>query len=278
MDEKEIKTLAEYIELIKKIYMDWNPKKILFFRGHSSVKWELLPSIFRRNNKTNSFYDERDLVLDYKQIAPAHTFDYSLIPDIDKILVEMQHSELPTRLLDWTFAPLSALFFACQPCAETKDDDAVVYVLNPWNIFPKLISEISSTKCIPHTYMDINIVSRCLLSLNWTDKEINDFVNKKWQYNIQSSEYEKPLPFIAKFRNDRIIAQRGAFILWGKKKSQLDDVDLYKNDITKVVIKAEKKDEIFDMLNLLYINEYTQYPDLKGIKDLINRKCGLFNK
>lgn len=276
MEKEEIKSVAKYIELINTIYADWNPKKILFFRGHASDKWELLPSVFRKNNKMDCFYNEKDLVLDYKQIAPAHTFDYSLILDIDKILVEMQHSELPTRLLDWTFAPLSALFFACQPKDETKEDDAVVYVLNPWNVYPQI--SLGSSSTIPSTYMDINIISRCLLSLKWKDHEINNYVNKNWMYNIQPSEYKEPLPFVAKFRNDRIIAQRGVFVLWGNNQTKLDMIPLYDRNMIKIVIKSESKNKIFDMLNLLYINEYTQYPDLKGIKDLIERKCGLFNK
>lgn len=46
----------------------------------------------------------------------------------------------------------------------------------------------------------------------------------------------------------------------------------------KIVIKYKNKNEIFDMLNFLNINQYTQYPNLKGIKDLIERKCSLFNK
>ena len=278
MNKKEIKSLAEYIELINAIYKEWNPKKILFFRGHASDKWDLLPSVFRRNNKTNSLYNEKDLVLDYKQIAPAHTFDYALIPDIDKILVEMQHSELPTRLLDWTFAPLSALFFACQPKDETKEDDAVVYVLNPWDVYPQISLGSNSSKNIPSTYMDINITSRCLLSLNWKYDEIKNYVNKNWMYDIQPSEYNNPIPFVAKFRNDRIIAQRGAFVLWGNNLEKLDMIDLFNTNMIKIVIKSDNKNEIFDMLNLLYINEYTQYPDLKGIKDLIERKCSLFNK
>ena len=272
MDKREIGSISEYTDLIKTIYTDWNPKKILFFRGHASNKWDLLPGIFR-----NCIYKEKDIVLDYKQIAPAHTFDYSLIPDIDKILVEMQHSELPTRLLDWTFAPLSALFFACQPKKETEEDDAVVYVLNPWNIYPQISMGADSIKNMPSTYMDINVISRCLLSLGWSDLEIHKYIRKNWMYDIQSSEYKYPLPFVAKFRNDRIIAQRGAFVVWGSKDDKLDKINLYDNNMIKIVIKAEKKNEIFNMLNLLYINEYTQYPDLKGIKDLINRKYGLFN-
>lgn len=67
-------------------------------------------------------------------------------------------------------------------------------------------------------------------------------------------------------------------MLWGGKDDKLDIINLYDDNMIKIVIKAENKNEIFDMLNLLYINEYTQYPDLKGIKDLINRKYGLFNK
>jgi len=263
-----INNLPEYITALNKEYN--NTKKHLFFRGHSNKKdYKLEPTIFR-----DSKYSEKDVVLDFKQYAPAHDIHYDFIHERDKVLADMQHYKLPTRLLDWTLAPLNALYFTCCHNHDGEDTkDGEIIILNPWKYWGDIVRD----KSIEEIH-DINILARALLSGGWKFKKIKKYIKKRYGYrNLIEEDIKYPFAYISSYTNDRILHQRGCFTIHGCNETKIENMSVMTKHITRITIKGESKKSILEELNRLYINEYSIYPDFEGMQKMVKDTGSLFN-
>jgi len=145
---KKISSVSEFTLLISQKYQaqdemfaseaaafDKGGKEVFLYRGVSNEKYPLKASIYREDRDLHK--SEYDI---YKEVL--HAFPEEFLNDskvVDK-LVKMQHYAIPTRLIDVTYNPLVALFFAAggfnaSVNAGNRDDGKVIFfACNPKSI------------------------------------------------------------------------------------------------------------------------------------------------
>lgn len=264
----EIKNITDYISKIQEIHRLQMPKKNLFYRGVSKSKYDLKPKIFR-----DTAFKERDVLLDYKHFLPRTAPMYDFPKDILKILTDMQHYGVPTRLLDWSMAPLTALYFACCNNLEVptenndpKENDGKVYILNAWKLWSRIIPKPENSDI-----HQIHIQARALLT-HYKFDEVKKRIKREFDFEIDEARIQLPFPFVASYSNNRIIAQKGCFTIHGTDLKELSG-----QEVSVLTISRLNKEQIINELNLLGIDDYLLFPDFEGMTKSFNRKKSLFN-
>ena len=125
MKEYTITNFPDLHKLLRERYYT-SQRGAWVFRGHSSAEYTLIPSVgrLRHTSRSRAKLEESLLAMFERQFF-VHT---NRVPSNRwELLALAQHHGLPTRLLDWSFNPLVALYFALE---QDTTCDGSVFALN----------------------------------------------------------------------------------------------------------------------------------------------------
>lgn len=126
---KKIDSAQKLLEVCCSSYFT-NPRGQWIFRGHGDVDHKLTPSVSRSMFTHKNIQEFEDSIFTkFKREAKVYTGDLS---NEWEWLALAQHHGLPTRLLDWSYNPLAALYFAVE--ADVVKDGKLFALNAPFSI------------------------------------------------------------------------------------------------------------------------------------------------
>jgi len=246
--EHSVKTWPELVDLVTS-----EPYKHWAFRGQAKSSWSMWSSISRHlwDHKVHDDYwrsQERRTLRVFKR--KAHLF-LQHIPDPDddfQWLGLMQHHGAPTRLLDFTWSPYVAAFFALE---RAKGDAAL------WGVNAAAVRDNAPKLELPDG-----------------EHVTPDEMNPREPGNMLRYFIDTQLPFAwigePYVMNRRLIAQSGTFLVPGRLDRPVEDIlSCYPDPgrtIIKIVLQGEElRREALDQLYHMNIGSSTLFPDLDGL-------------
>ena len=254
-------SFGEYTRLIETIKPSTDAR--VWFRGVGRSSYRLQPSLYRHPAKTSV----ADLVeLEGDLLA---RFRHRSIPYLERpfatdweLLFLMQHYGVPTRLLDWSENPFIALYFAITSAESCRVggafvEDSALWVLNTqeWNAH------------FVGPYWKGRILA------------IPDAPLEGYKPTAEAKTLASPPVAMAGLHNSpRIVAQRGAFTIFGHNNSPMEkiyeDTSLPANALVKILIPQAHLPAVRDSLFGFGYADSMLYPDLAGLAKEMKRQFG----
>ena len=229
--EEEVKTVGEYLDVIKAAYNEKKSTKALFedflFRGQADDH-PLIPKISRLRPKADLLMIEKLLLQEFKRTNPLLIEKYETYNDWDYLTLG-QHYGLPTRLLDWSNNALTALWFATGNSFSDYQtaENAVVWVLLP----------------VEGDYIDTERVH---------------------PFEVKETKIYRP-----RIIKQRINNQSGVFSIQSsnevENKVELARVPDFSDKLVKIKLPAHRLRDIRNDLNVLGVNAFSIFPELEGL-------------
>ncbi|MGN0505894.1 MAG: FRG domain-containing protein [Lachnospiraceae bacterium] len=252
----------------------------LFYRGHASASYKLLPAVMRKEAWT---IHENDM---YNELKINCAGDFSDCRTHLDYLVEMQHYGLPTRLMDVTRNPLVALYFACESEPD-KSGEIIVFDIDKRQIrYPgsDLVSIMASLPLM--SYKKKKEMMGWLKDKAITDKLFNDrataFLHEiklekpAFENRIRKKDVKGAVVVLSEKKNNRIIKQDGAFIICGlfdENSNPINELRYKENGKRQVFIITQKaKAGILKQLDKFSVNQAALFPEIEDVAEYIKTK------
>lgn len=233
-----------------------NRKSIdLVFRGHRRYDWGLTPTLARFNEKNVVTNELANMQLKlFRKAIRGRITDHSLFDDNelenDELWAIGQHYGLKTPLLDWSYSPFVALFFAF---AKTDEQDELE---NPY----RAIYILNKTAISDDEYFrDIRV-------LEPRKDDHGRLVNQAGLFTFSPYEATIENKLIEILGNEDYPDEQ----LRNASQSEEEEPAILAQYICKIFIKNEQQKECLKFLRRMNVHHASLFPDLIGAADYSN--------
>jgi FRG domain len=269
-EPRTIETLADFIAVVLDLkHVGQTNRSLLWFRGQGFATPELRPAVLRpwfdevaaehvaqkANGETTApaiSAVELQLNRDFRRLAA------SLLP-ADATLVDSyflaQHHGMPTRLLDWTTNPMSALFFAV---TTDREEDGVVVVSLPEHLLGSTDTDTPPAGRSKLAPFDVRaeVVVRTISSL-FGDED--------------PPAPPMVLPVLPDLRAGRMLQQGSCFTLHMPGSEAISQ-----DSVVQLLIPSKHKGDIEAGLRSLGVNWASLFPDLDHVSRELRSQWNLW--
>ena len=300
MQTQTVQTANETIALLSELAKNRN----LVFRGFSKQS-ELFPNIIRENDLRNR---EIELLVDFEKYG----LQYFSVNNAIDFMSYAQHFGLPTRLLDFTYNPFIALFFALFKQKGTNysfSEDKEYYYIRycdtreqiVFNSLPAIMSMADEfAKADSFAFQckkSIETIDRIIKSLseeyNGDDQKTRQillFFSTIYRTTHNQEITSDPTLFrpfmndlMDKFENKRIllidanqcssrIIMQQGLFMFPYSLDKEPHKEILTNNTDLIKIHKDARDELLDYLETMGLNSFRLMPDLQSVCYAIKRK------
>lgn len=227
------------------------------FRGVADSAYPLKPGIGRKRDDVSIeqvLVQEQAMFISFKR----HLGMFETANSCLDIAITGQHYGLPTRLLDWSLTPLTALFFACK---SHFDKNGIIYILPP---------EIPEYRCNGNFYNRIIFGEDHDFSVNfqneiWKNDIISD-IEEYFYYIVEDFKEDPVAKIFPTLKNSRMLSQGSFFTVHFDPFQDFSD----KIEQQFIIPKADKE-KIYKQLERIGVHEYSIFPDPDGLASWMRR-------
>jgi hypothetical protein len=230
------------------------------FRGGSYATHPLLTSLDRLGgmNPPHTKVDlEEHILRNFIRYSRPHLDDARPHNDWE-LLIAAQHHGVPTRLLDWTYSPLVAAFFATRPTHGDERNRVV------WRLDWQSVHRQFNLPALALLIQDLDTLHGAQSLTPWKLFSMKD--GRAFACMIEPPSLDT-----------RIVAQAATFTLTSTTCQSFDEfleAQGLRDALTKYLLPAEHVGRFRDQLDLVGIDERRLFPDLDGVASAIQRYYG----
>jgi hypothetical protein len=255
-----LESWREFADLLECSFFDRLDTKFVF-RGHRRADWALMPTLARIpvNNIITSDLANSQLE-SFKLAVRGRLSDASLVEpgQEDELWSVGQHHGLMTPLLDWTYSPYVALFFAFQKADsedERDNDYRAIYVAN--KTFLKEYQEETTIRVVePRKDHHGRLVNQAGL---FTFSPYDSTIESRLVDYLSGDESPDDRLKKAVLETEKVSPAQGE-----------DEAEILAGYICKIYIKNEDRDACVRHLRRMNVHHASLFPDLLGASEYCN--------